>query len=406
MYFLKVVFFSFSFSLLTSFYAHSALVDGLYQGKVAVKDQSASVRAQALSEALSQVLVKVSGNKTYLNSARQILQSANQYLAGFGYETEDNQLFYIANFDEQKVNTAIKRAGIPIWGKRRPDTLVWLAYQADAKVFERQLLQDSSDGVLKSALLDTAAKRGINLHLPLLDLADPQMLNVYDVWNEFIQNIAPASEKYGTDFVLSVRLFPNIKNDDGQGQNRGNTLPYVFLTEAQLKQKGLSYQELRWQYFLQQQAMGSQQNDSQEQPWKLEWSHFNPDKINTIRSGVIYGGTEQQALQDLVTLIADMMASEFALELTSGDLTQVEMTVTGIDSLTDYKQVLAFLESVLVVDSAKLIKQNGRVSTIELNLTGSEQDLQNALLLEDSVQVVIDQGGNTSSGLDYVWLGQ
>lgn len=387
--------------------AQAGLVEGIYEGKVEVTDQTSQSRRAALSLAIQQVIVKVTGSEEFLNTsvARDLVRSASQYLTGYSYDIVQQTMLYVANFDEQKINTAIKRGGLPIWEQRRPDTLIWLAYQESSNDFTRHLLEENSTSQFKQVLASTAESRGINLYLPLNDLADLESVSVYDVWNDFIQTLAPASEKYDSDFGLSIRLFPNPVQNENIDTNVEET-PYVFLSEEELKRRGLTKQELSWQYFLQEQQLEGSASRNTNLPWKLEWLHFSPHNLNSIRNGELFSETPENALRELVNLIADMMASEFALELTPSDLTATKLKVSGISTLRAYREMIDFMQSLILVERTTLASQQGDTATVEVNLLGSPQDLLSALRLENRVELKGDDSADLDGVLHFRWLGK
>ena len=78
----------------------SAEVQSLYEARSVIADQSSSAQRNARRSAFREVLVKVSGDRAILRSSaiRSAVTRANDYLLSYRYESQQNELFYIADF--------------------------------------------------------------------------------------------------------------------------------------------------------------------------------------------------------------------------------------------------------------------------------------------------------------------
>ncbi|MDN5939106.1 MAG: DUF2066 domain-containing protein, partial [Salinisphaera sp.] len=117
----------------------------LYQAAAPVADHSEGARADALRRALAGVLVKVSGQAAVAQraSAQAILDRAATLVQRYGYQQRmpattgqeqapaptppEPKLWLTAVFDDVAVNRALLAAGLPVWGGKRPRTMVWVA---------------------------------------------------------------------------------------------------------------------------------------------------------------------------------------------------------------------------------------------------------------------------------------
>src|SRR5690554_1087201 len=68
-------------------------VQGLYESEIAVSSQGEAERNRAYREALEQVIVKVTGERRWLDNARiaQALSTAGSYVAEVSYRAENMQ---------------------------------------------------------------------------------------------------------------------------------------------------------------------------------------------------------------------------------------------------------------------------------------------------------------------------
>ena len=110
-------------SLVTGVFAASAgavTLGDLYETDQPVPNKS---RDQAFVEALKTVVVRVSGQRDAPNRLGAALNDPRKYVQRFGF-TADNVLQ--VGFYSVSVDRMLQDAGLPIWGRERPATLVLL----------------------------------------------------------------------------------------------------------------------------------------------------------------------------------------------------------------------------------------------------------------------------------------
>lgn len=340
----------------------ASIVAGLYEAKVTIPDQLQRSRKNAEKQAFKKVLVKATGSKSVLKNAliTEEIKKASNYLLSYSYETDENALYYSAKFDQQNVERLITQNGFPLWDRRRPDTIIWLAYQPSDEQ-QRYLVSETTDFSVTDSIKETADDRGINISLPLVDLTDLQALTLYDVWAGFSATIKQASERYGTDYVLSARL-----------------------------------------YYLPQ---GSEASTSQSSPlnsdrWVADWTFQNN---NSIESGKLIAKTDVAISSQLIDLAADMLASKYAINTQNALGNKVQLTLINVDSLTRYSNVVDLLDSLSVVSRVTLLTQQGSFATFELELLGDPDDLTNALSLDDKINPTLSDFGQPTEDNHYIW---
>ena len=186
-------------SILFSASAEAAIVDGLYEAEVLVQNQSKSEREQAMSSALTQVFKKVSGrsNVQTLPGVADAISNADRFLQQYLYrgvgeaqypipQAEPGSQLAWFRFDENAVNRILRDNNVPVWGRTRPATLVWLAIEQDGS---RYMLGSDSAEELRDVLEYEAQRQGMALVLPLLDLQDQRALSFADLWGNFQDSI-------------------------------------------------------------------------------------------------------------------------------------------------------------------------------------------------------------------------
>lgn len=141
--------------------AVAAAVDNLYITTVTASDRSEAGRARAFVEALGAVAVRVSGQRDAPERLGSAAGSAKRYVQRFGYLAEDQLQ---VGFDPRAVDELLANAGLPIWGRERPNTLVWL--QADDGTGARHLVSNATPSAERDAVLRAATLRGVPLTWP------------------------------------------------------------------------------------------------------------------------------------------------------------------------------------------------------------------------------------------------
>jgi len=325
-------------------------LEGLYQGEVPVKDQSRDSRFDVYPEALSQVVVKITGDRSVpaLPQLHGFIANAVKLVQQFGYRDlpEDRPLLaeeyshmLVVNFDRAGVSQALIEAGVPIWGSTRPEVLLWLAIEDRGS---RYLLAANQLAELQSTLEEAAHDRGLPLVLPLLDLEDQMQLSYADVWGDFRSSIVRASERYGADAVLVGRMF---RDADGS--------------------------------------------------WQTRWSLYDTDD-----SGVIpqrwqeQANDQQEALAGGINAATDRIAQRYAqvYSIDSGD--SVALAVTAVDDLQGYARAMAYLESLDMVSSVQPQRVENDEVLFRLTIRGDLAGLARAIDLGSTLRRVSKPEGD------------
>lgn len=318
--------------------ARATEVSGLYDSRVAVDNQSVETRKEAAKMGLAEVLQKVSGFALPENNpvVEKAMSIADQYLYQFSYakvETSDvteavsvNASWLKMRFEERSVQRIIKAAQMPRWGSNRPTVLVWLAVDLQGK---RQVVSDGVDSPAAASLKTSAQRRGLPIILPVNDLEDAMKLPVGQLWGMFSERIKSASERYGAESVLAGRVY---KNQGGQWQGQ-------------------------WQFYF------------QDREFNFE---FESDTL------------DEQSLNAL-TESAQVLANTFALKATNADDRLLNIQVGGINDLSNYAYVVAYLEKLAITQAVFVSKVSARELSMQLKLVGSLDQFKQALALDNKL---------------------
>lgn len=170
-------------------------------------------RDAAFVEALKTVLVRVSGQRDAALRVGEI-SDPRKYVQRFGF-TAGNVLE--VGFDAASVDRLLSNAGLPIWGRERPATVVmfgveeagawrWLA--ADTPAREREAIEK------------TARERGLPLKWPVMDAQERSEASSDS------PGLMQAATRYGADAVLLGRARGGVVqwtllSNDGAAQASG-----------------------------------------------------------------------------------------------------------------------------------------------------------------------------------------
>ena len=299
-----------------------AATQDLFDAEVVVPNQTSGVRTRATSDALKEVLVRVAGQDAVLQTAaaKQMLKKPDALVQQYRYFNEPGSepplLKLWVRFDGNAIRNTLQQQGQAYWGKERPDTLVWLAVEDRGKRY----VVSADDGTDVQRQIALAAKqRGLPIVFPLMDLEDQSQVRFSDIWGGFFENVMAASKRYNPQAVLIGRL--NRSPSGGWSS--------------------------RWHL------------DVTGRP--ADWSDSHPqlEKLS------------QQGIDDT----ADRLASRFAVARGGGNSSTVSISVSGVDSLSDYARLSAYLKGLTAVSGMQVERVAGAEIDYALQLNGSLDDL-------------------------------
>lgn len=311
--------------------SYAAEVDNLYQASAPVSSRDEQERAKLAPELLRQVILKVVGNQSLLESAplSPVLDKASKYTQQYEYQrsnivgadlTRPDQLSLKLSFEPAAVNQAVRELNLPIWGKIRPDILVWMAVEDQG---QQTLLglESSEQGILKP-LSQAAEQRGLPILMPLMDLEDQSALTFNAVWQGDRSRVDTASARYGADVVLAARM-----QTDGESVH------------------------IHWQ------AIGDSIND--------EWQSQ---------------GSLQQALNNGMGQLADKLALNYSqLASADGPEQQLQLQISNVLGYGDFNRLMKYLKQLDLITDIRVNNLSGQELDLNILYRGSIELLQRTL---------------------------
>ena len=317
--------------------AARAAGEDLARIEVPVADRSPVSRDAALAEALEGVLVRLTGVAAprALPGADALLDRPARFLRTFQYrQGPEGGLLLEVTFEPAALEQAVRAAGLPLWGRDRPDVLLWLAVERDGQ--RRLLASDDEQSAEGQALKAAARRRGLPLVLPLMDLEDRRAIGVADVWGGFVERAVAAARRYGAPAVVIGRV------ERLSGGWRG-----------------------RWTL-----VMGDEMLS-----WTSEGTHAE---------AAIAGGIDG---------LADRLAARLAVRSGGLDTGHLLLEVEGVTGLADYARVLRHVETLDAVRSVRLQRLQAGSMRLELAVDGGPAALARSLALGHVLEPV-DTAGN------------
>jgi len=318
--------------------AQAVELTDLYSAEIPVVNQSIDERKQAIKRALVRVLVKVSGNAqiTLTPGIPNLLKQANRYVVQYRYQSRalppaidapaplpaTSETILRVQFSDTRLGSALQGLSIPVWGRARPATLVWIAYDTQG---ERGIVSENQQADLQARLSKAAELRGMPLLWPLLDLEDQTRISFADVWAGFQDRIQAASVRYEVQSILVGRLLN--RSDD--------------------------FWDARWELL----------TESGNSNWQ---SAGNIDELLEI--GV---NTATDTLASLYVRAADIGVS------------QLQIKITDLQSASDYAVVERFVRKLEPVETLELLQLQANTAMFSLKLKGTDEDFQQALELSN-----------------------
>lgn len=399
------------------------------EAKIPVDNQTQATQKSALKTAFKQVLIKMSGASDVIDNAgvRQALRTPDAFLRSYRFSYENNQPFYIAEFDRKKITLLLQKERLPLWGDRRPETLVWLAVEDENEI--RTILDEGTQNEVILALNETARKRGVPISVPLMDLTDSEAISIYDVWGRFVEPLSVASSRYLVDNIIGARLYRNVLgeipdiesgevttveaaiNDQPAVESEitqnspvdGNAISSddvdtdkaqrEFVDNAQVTAKVAPFSVEEFSDYTQRAEAGD---------YALDWVFIGNGKVSY---GSIYDNDPTILATKLVDAYGNYLSSLYAVVAgeSSAEKVSISISVSNINSITSYAKATEYLNSLSVVESAMLTSQSGSVATFDVTLFGTTEDLLNTVRLDKHLKPVTDAYGQVVEQKTFYW---
>lgn len=303
--------------------ARAVEVTTLYTVEVPFDSNKANASADAYRNALTEVLVRVTGTTAAAESPQlaALFPNPARFVRQFR-PGADNTL--IVTLEGPAIERILRQSGASVWGSDRPLTLVWLA--VDWGNGEREIVAAEQQGrgsatgrridrhrVLRQQIEQAATRRGIPVAFPLVDALDLQKVGFSDVWGGFDDVLVEASSRYQAPSVLVGRIRP----------------------------AGLQAQRWSW-YF-----------DNRRAGW-------------------------EGAVEEAIDRLADSLA---ATQVMSGNapLETIELSISGIDSVAAYGRVQQYMENLRIADRVVVSQAAGDRISYAIDMRGGAERLATEL---------------------------
>lgn len=300
----------------------AGLAASLYEAVVAVADRSTGARSAALEQALGEVLVRMTGDRSIASGpdGAALLPQAARYVQQYRYEgSESSGLRFRVGFDGAALEAALRAQGVAMWGRDRPPLLLWLAADDGAR---RYLLASDPNDALYNAVQAAAQQRGLNVILPLLDLEDQAKVSYSDVWGGFQERVVAASARYQSQVVLTARV----------------------------------------------QRLGSA-------AWTSRWTLRMAGQDSSWQSG---GPDLQALLDDGLGQAAQRLAAQLVIPATGLSADALPVVIEDVDTLADYAALENYLTSLAPVRAVQLVSAQGRRLVYQVEVQGGAPALEQA----------------------------
>ncbi|OGT73420.1 MAG: hypothetical protein A3H44_08055 [Gammaproteobacteria bacterium RIFCSPLOWO2_02_FULL_57_10] len=300
--------------------SHALVVDELYFQELPVQGQGDAERLRAYREALTAVILKVTGEERWLRdgSVERAVRDAQSFVQEVSYRSSGggalSQTFIRIRFDQELVDNMLGTAGIPVWDRNRPSILLWLTVQGPDG--QREVLGSDSEHPALELIREFSRVRGVPILIPVMDFEDRRSLPADVAWSLDEAAIRQASARYGADSILSGRVLSSPGGD------------LVGL----------------WQFLFR-------------------------DRVETFDSLE----TDLAAyMQSALTRVTAQLATHFAINVAAQPVPeQVTLRVEGVDDITAYVNLLSYIGSLAVVDNMSTSLLDGSNIELSVSLSGS-----------------------------------
>ena len=352
--------------------AEAKVVRWLYHVEVQVASQSEAERRRAGRVALSEVLRRATGMADLPEHAdlTAALRTPDQFYSRYEFASRNvadaaasddaaPATFLAVEFEPGAVLGLLRRAGLPVWAANRPTVLAWVAVQRSAR---RELIGADAN-VFADALVRRSRQRGLELSLPLMDMADLSIA-ASDIWGLFWERIERASARYGADLLLVGRV---REEDDG-------TCDVDWHLRSLAGAPGRLYGAVG---YLPRTGQGFDVTFEQRAP------------------------SAEAAAQAGLDRVADVLAGRFAVR---GELAALAVVVRGVDTIARYAALLRYLRSREYIERIEVRVAQHDALALSLHSRSGPEQLRELLALGGRFGESAESGA-VAGALELSWQG-
>lgn len=344
---------------LTTGRLNGAEVENLYTATVTVNSRdSEQERRQAFTAGMRQILLKLTGRQDVLNNAviRQALNNAQPYVETWAYNsssalnpgTPERITLQVAYY-QSEIQRLLNDSSVPIWPVSRPVTIVWLVMQDELGGPSLAGTAGASAEAIYGLLRQSAELRGVPLLLPLMDFNDLSAISADQLWSFDHEVLRSASARYNTDSILALRVVRLLNGE--------------VIARAE---------------------------------------HLFRERSREIE---VIEGELDPFLTATIGMVAEELAANYAILLSgSGNSSEVQLHVEGINTLKDYAGLLAYLNGLTVVKSVQVMTVDGPRLELQLGTGGQFRQLIENLALDRRLLPLAEPVRNNNIvSMRYVW---
>lgn len=325
--------------LFVSFVSQAAIVSRMFEVSLPVVNQEKNIRQAAFEQGFIEVLVRVSGNSQVPTQVD--ISRAASFVQQYRYLALEQSTLPAENtainnvpvsrhtlwmqFNESAITKLLRESNLTVWGKQRPNILIWLAVR-DGR--NRYVLKDADASVIKDVVNREATRRGLPLLWPQFDTRDQQALGFADIWGGFWDPVVQASKRYGVDGILLGRM-------DWTGSS-----------------------------------------------WQMNWSMWLEQKsdqwtLNAVELDMLMASG--------INLATDQIASRFALLENKNDEGKFIVQVNGIQHISSYARIARYFQSLVPVKHVFVTNVERDSVKFHLDVAGGSADLQRLIALDKTL---------------------
>lgn len=329
--------------------AFAVEVEGLTEFSSLVGSRGEADRARLARRGLAEVIVRLSGSSSVLSepAVMNALDRADSYLVRSRYESTDFTLKdengqdqpadrLILSYSQAGIEKLLTSAGLPHWGKDRPEVLAWVVLNDGG---EEQWVT-GTDSALGAWLDAQAKRRGLPLRFPLQDLTDQMALSAGAIRQMQSADIESASRRYGVDHIVAGVVTPTAAGFRGR---------WLILVRGE--------------------------------PVQLDEQAATLDSLTANALGTI----------------ADRMAARYSVRPSDGSFTRVRLTIENLGTLGDYARLDATLAKLAPVKKSTLAEVRGGTVVYQLEIEGSARQLVDLLALNRHLNAGLDPEMDSAS---------
>lgn len=310
-----------------SYVSLAAEVEGLYE--VSVKVEEGKSEHDLIKEAFAHTLIKVSGHSEITSSQAyaSLVEAAESALLQFRYDSLDKEKYFWVHFDPKIINRLLEKMNLPVWGKVRPEILIWFVQQNNEQglsqhqspnQLQHQLQSQYDSPEIYKTLLQQATRRGVALLFPFLDLQDQSHISSEDIWNGADNTILLASKRYHSQSIVTLKLLQD---------------------EAGI--------------------------------WVSQWRLF---LLGTTQSWEIRDNDQQRSLVLGINKLVDRLAQQFAPLNQLNKDKELLIQINNVNSFKDYQRLDDYFHNLATLKSLSMIEMSRDKITYKVTIM-SEQDL-------------------------------